>query len=128
MEQLVDIVQFLHFEIHNAFGTADTQTPVKSNRQNLGEAGLALHYANIISQIDTLVTHSGSVSPHTRDSLYQGLPHNIKLAIRSKLHWFHPKEEVQVNNLFCRVFWLHFVDSLSTFQSIFSSIIYVVAI
>ncbi|KAM0001944.1 hypothetical protein Hdeb2414_s0352g00874171 [Helianthus debilis subsp. tardiflorus] len=93
MEQLVDIVQFLHTEIHNAFGTADTQTPVKSNRQNLGEAGLALHYANIITQIDTLVTHSGSVSPHTRDSLYQGLPRNIKLAIRSKLHWFHPKEE-----------------------------------
>ncbi|XP_035835407.1 protein PSK SIMULATOR 1 isoform X2 [Helianthus annuus] len=96
MEQLVDIVQFLHFEIHNAFGTADTQTPVKSNRQKLGAAGLALHYANIITQIDTLVTHSGSVSPHTRDSLYQGLPRNIKLAIRSNSHWFHLNEELTV--------------------------------
>ncbi|KAJ0868929.1 hypothetical protein HanRHA438_Chr11g0483601 [Helianthus annuus] len=76
MEQLVDIVQFLHFEIHHALGTADTQTPAKSNRKNLGAAG--------------------SVSPHTRDSLYQGLPRNIKLAIRSKLHGFHPKEELTV--------------------------------
>ena len=89
MEQLVDIVHFLHMEIHNAFGTAgmyvssftirlesmklcyklciyvvckecllcaDTQKPVKSNRQKLGAAGLALHYANIITQIDTLVS------------------------------------------------------------------------
>ncbi|KAJ0733117.1 hypothetical protein HanPI659440_Chr11g0404821 [Helianthus annuus] len=96
MEQLVVIVQFLHFEIHHAFGTTDTQTPVKSNRQNLGEAGLALHYANVITQIDTLVTHSGSVSPHTRDSLYQGLPRNIKLAIRSNSHWFHLNEELTV--------------------------------
>ncbi|KAI7750162.1 hypothetical protein M8C21_003121 [Ambrosia artemisiifolia] len=96
MEQLVDIVHFLHMEIHNAFGTADTQTPVKSNRQKLGAAGLALHYANIITQIDTLVTRSGSVPPSTRDSLYQGLPPNIKSAMRSKIHSFNPKEELTV--------------------------------
>ncbi|KAJ0760825.1 hypothetical protein HanOQP8_Chr04g0142451 [Helianthus annuus] len=96
MEQLVDIVHFLHMEIHNAFGTADTQTPVKSNRQKLGAAGLALHYANIITQIDTLVTRSGSVPPSTRDSLYQGLPPNIKSAMRSKIHSFHPKEELTI--------------------------------
>ncbi|KAJ0805326.1 hypothetical protein HanPI659440_Chr02g0048671 [Helianthus annuus] len=96
MEQLVDIVHFLHMEIHNAFGTADTETPVKSNRQKLGAAGLALHYANIITQIDTLVTRSGFVPPSTRDSLYQGLPPHIKLAMRSKLHSFLPKEELTI--------------------------------
>ncbi|KAI7729613.1 hypothetical protein M8C21_001594 [Ambrosia artemisiifolia] len=96
MEQLVDIVHFLHMEIHNAFGTADIQTPVKSNREKLGAAGLALHYANVIIQIDTLVTRSGFVPPSTRDSLYQGLPPNIKLAMRSKLHSFHPKEELTI--------------------------------
>ncbi|XP_024972151.1 uncharacterized protein LOC112511023 [Cynara cardunculus var. scolymus] len=96
MEQLVDIVHFLHMEIHNAFGTADTQKPVKSNRQKLGAAGLALHYANIITQIDTLVTRSSSVPPSTRDALYQGLPPSIKSAMRSKLHSFQPKEELTV--------------------------------
>ncbi|XP_076900461.1 protein PSK SIMULATOR 1-like [Bidens hawaiensis] len=96
MEQLVDIVHYLQMEIHNAFGIADTQTPVKSNRQKLGAAGLALHYANIITQIDTLVTRSSSVPPSTRDSLYQGLPPNIKLAMRSRLHSFHPKEELTI--------------------------------
>ncbi|KAK9073122.1 hypothetical protein SSX86_007445 [Deinandra increscens subsp. villosa] len=96
MEKLVDIVHFLHMEIHDAFGTADTQAPVKSNRQKLGAAGLALHYANIITQIDTLVTRSGFVPPSTRDSLYQGLPPHIKLAMRSKLHSFHPNEELTI--------------------------------
>ncbi|XP_076891198.1 protein PSK SIMULATOR 1-like [Bidens hawaiensis] len=96
MEQLVDIVHYLHMEIYNAFGISDTQTPVKSNRQKLGAAGLALHFANIITQIDTLVTRSSSVPPSTRDSLYQGLPPNIKSAMRSRLHSFHPKEELTI--------------------------------
>ncbi|CAI9266601.1 unnamed protein product [Lactuca saligna] len=96
MEQLVDIVHFLHMEIHTAFGTADTQKPLKSNRQKLGAAGLALHYANIITQIDTLVTRSSSVPPSTRDALYQGLPPTIKSAIRSKILSFHPKEELTI--------------------------------
>ncbi|KAK9049936.1 hypothetical protein SSX86_031096 [Deinandra increscens subsp. villosa] len=102
MEQLVDIVHFLHMEICNAFGTAvisDTRTPVKSNRQKLGAAGLALHYANIITQIDTLVTRSSSVPPSTRDSLYQGLPPNIKSAMRSRLHSYHPKEEFTITEI-----------------------------
>ncbi|CAL5348296.1 unnamed protein product [Camellia sinensis] len=93
MEKLVDIVHFLHLEIHEAFGNADGGRPVKSNNQKLGSAGLALHYANIVTQLDTLVTRSSSVPPNTRDSLYQGLPPRIKSALRSKLQSFQLTEE-----------------------------------
>ncbi|GMP79210.1 hypothetical protein CsSME_00034851 [Camellia sinensis var. sinensis] len=96
MEKLVDIVHFLHLEIHEAFGNADGGRPVKSNNQKLGSAGLALHYANIVTQLDTLVTRSSSVPPNTRDSLYQGLPPRIKSALRSKLQSFQLTEELTV--------------------------------
>uniref|UniRef100_A0A5B6ZQU4 DUF668 domain-containing protein n=1 Tax=Davidia involucrata TaxID=16924 RepID=A0A5B6ZQU4_DAVIN len=96
MEKLVDIVHFLHSEIHDAFGSADGERPVKNNHQKLGSAGLALHYANIITQIDTLVTRSSSVPPNTRDTLYQGLPPTVKSALRSKLQSFQLKEELTV--------------------------------
>ncbi|GLT29880.1 hypothetical protein SLA2020_047160 [Shorea laevis] len=99
MEELVDIVHFLHLEIHEAFGSADGEKPIKgppNSHKKLGSAGLALHYANIITQIDTLVSRSSSVPPNTRDSLYQGLPPSIKSALRSKLHSFQLKEELTV--------------------------------
>ncbi|XP_010256310.1 PREDICTED: uncharacterized protein LOC104596728 isoform X2 [Nelumbo nucifera] len=99
MEKLVDIVHFLHLEIHEAFGSANSDKPVKgslNNNQRLGPAGLALHYANIITQIDTLVSRSSSVPSNTRDTLYQALPPSIKSALRSKLQSFHLKEELTV--------------------------------
>ncbi|KDP34593.1 hypothetical protein JCGZ_11970 [Jatropha curcas] len=101
MEKLVDIVHFLHFEIREAFGSADGDKPVKGSLSNrkLGSAGLALHYANIITQIDTLVSRSSSVPPNTRDALYQGLPPSIKSALRSKLQSFHVKEELTVTQI-----------------------------
>ncbi|KAH7860574.1 hypothetical protein Vadar_015023 [Vaccinium darrowii] len=96
MEKLVDIVHFFHLEIHDAFGSAAGEKPVKNNSQKLGSSGLALHYANIISQIDTIVTRSSSVPQNTRDTLYQGLPPSIKSALRSKLMLFQLKEELTV--------------------------------
>ncbi|ONK58031.1 uncharacterized protein A4U43_C09F7230 [Asparagus officinalis] len=99
IEKLVDIVHILHLEIHDAFGTADGDRPVRksiNSHQRLGSAGLALHYANIISQIDTLVSRSNSVPSNTRDSLYQGLPPRVKSALRSKLQSFEVKEELTV--------------------------------
>ncbi|EXB57381.1 hypothetical protein L484_016434 [Morus notabilis] len=96
MEKLVDIVHFLHVEIHEAFGSADGDQPIKGSHNKLGSAGLALHYANIITQIDTLVSRSSSVPPNTRDALYQGLPPTIKSALRSKLQSFQVKEELTI--------------------------------
>ncbi|XP_010062019.2 protein PSK SIMULATOR 1 isoform X1 [Eucalyptus grandis] len=99
MEKLVDIVHFLHSEIHEAFGTADSDKSLKgsaSNSKTLGSAGLALHYANIIGQIDTLVSRSGSVPPNSREALYQGLPVHVKTAFRSKLQSFRSVEELSI--------------------------------
>ncbi|KAL6007773.1 DNAJ domain protein [Asimina triloba] len=99
MEKLVDIVHFLHLEICEAFESADDGVPVKGSfnkHQRLGSAGLALHYANIITQIDTLVSRSSSVPPNTRDTLYQGLPPSVKSGLRSKLQSFQVKEELTV--------------------------------
>ncbi|KAH1245932.1 hypothetical protein GmHk_06G016133 [Glycine max] len=98
MEKLVDIVHFLHLEISNAFGNADDHKPFighMSNRQRLGPAGLALHYANIVLQIDTLVDKS-TMPANTKDALYQSLPPNIKLALRSKLPSLRAVEEISV--------------------------------
>uniref|UniRef100_A0A0D9WGV4 DUF668 domain-containing protein n=1 Tax=Leersia perrieri TaxID=77586 RepID=A0A0D9WGV4_9ORYZ len=101
MEKLVDIVHFLHLEINNAFGLADSEEPQETAKHHnrLGPAGLALHYANIINQIDTLVSRSSSIPPTTRDTLYQGLPLTIKSALRSKLQSFEVKEELTVSQI-----------------------------
>ncbi|KAL3021179.1 hypothetical protein AAZX31_05G183500 [Glycine max] len=102
MEKLVEIVHFLHLEINNAFGTEDDHKPLIqtiSSRQKLGPAGLALHYANIVLQIDTLVARSSSMPANTRDALYQSLPPNIKSALRSKLPSFHVVKQLTISNI-----------------------------
>ncbi|CAN7093288.1 unnamed protein product [Brassica rapa subsp. narinosa] len=99
MEKLVDVVHFLHLEIHEAFGGADSDKPANDpsiNHKKLGSAGLALHYANIITQIDTLVSRSSTMPSSTRDALYQGLPPSIKSALRSRIQSFQVKEELTV--------------------------------
>ncbi|XP_027340349.1 uncharacterized protein LOC113853866 isoform X2 [Abrus precatorius] len=102
MEKLVEIVQFLHLEINNAFGSADDHKPLIrtiSNRQRLGPAGLALHYANIVLQIDTLVARSSSMPANTRDALYQSLPPNLKSTLRSKLPTSNVVKELSVADI-----------------------------
>ncbi|KAE9621101.1 hypothetical protein Lal_00019157 [Lupinus albus] len=99
IEKLVEVVHFLHLEIHEAFGIADNVKGAKysqGNHKTLGSAGLALHYANIINQLDTLVSRSSSVPPNTRDALYHGLPPNVRTTLRSKLKSFQVKEELTV--------------------------------
>ncbi|KAK9012677.1 hypothetical protein V6N11_040716 [Hibiscus sabdariffa] len=102
MEKLVDIVHYLILEIHYAFGSNEYEVSAEgsvSSRQRLGPAGLALHYANIIMQIDTLVARSSSIPANTRDALYQNLPPSIKSTLRSKLQSSHVKEELTVKEV-----------------------------
>ncbi|XP_044470129.1 protein PSK SIMULATOR 1-like [Mangifera indica] len=103
MEKLVDIVHFLLLEMHDAFGSSDADhIPFKgsmSNHQRLGPAGLALHYANLVMQIDTLVARSSSMPPNTRDALYQSLPPTIKSGLRFKVQSLSFKDELTVTEI-----------------------------
>ncbi|TYH64229.1 hypothetical protein ES332_D07G252100v1 [Gossypium tomentosum] len=102
MEKLVDIVHYLILEIHCAFGSNEYQKSPEgseSGHQRLGPAGLALHYANIIMQVDTLVARSSSIPANTREALYQNLPPSIKSALRPKVQSFHVKAELTVTEV-----------------------------
>jgi len=58
VEKLVDIVVFLNRQIRDAFGHAagNSNGYEQGQGKRLGECGLALHYANIINQIDNIVS------------------------------------------------------------------------
>eukprot|EP01018_Ginkgo_biloba_P018768 Gb_38203 [translate_table: standard] len=106
MEKLVDIVYFLHQEIQENFKDAVCESEKSVSKksslgspQRLGPAGLSLHYANIVNQIDNLVSRPNSVPPSTRDTLYQGLPPSIKSALRSKLQSYPVKEELTTSQI-----------------------------
>ncbi|KAL0438411.1 UNVERIFIED_CONTAM: protein PSK SIMULATOR 2 [Sesamum latifolium] len=98
VEKLVDIVTFVHQEISDVFENNGLQPPgkVSTNKpERLGVAGLALHYANIITQIDNVASRPTSLPPSMRDTLYNGLPPAVKAALRSRLQT-DAKEELTV--------------------------------
>ncbi|KAF9666019.1 hypothetical protein SADUNF_Sadunf16G0185400 [Salix dunnii] len=99
MEKFVDIVHFLILEIGNAYGSFDDSVLVVSNPARLGPAGLSLHYANVVMQIDNLVARSGSLPPDSKDALYQNLLPGVKSALRSKLQSFHVKDELTITEI-----------------------------
>ncbi|CAO2152911.1 unnamed protein product [Urochloa humidicola] len=96
VEKLVGIVHFLHLEINNAFLKNHGVQPIilaNNRHQTLGHIGLALHYANVILQINALaLTLPSTVPDKARDALYQALPHYI----RSKLREHRPSDKTVV--------------------------------
>ncbi|CAA3029262.1 Hypothetical predicted protein [Olea europaea subsp. europaea] len=102
VEKLVDVVTFIHRVILEAFGdnglTSAGKMPT-SKPEKLGVAGLALHYANIITQIDNIASRPTSLPPNTRDTLYNGLPSTVKTALRSQLQKVDTKEELTVRQI-----------------------------
>ncbi|XP_076952809.1 protein PSK SIMULATOR 1-like [Bidens hawaiensis] len=61
VEKLVDVVTFIHQTIAEAFGENDAISPnadIETNCkiERLGAAALSLHYANLITQIDSIVS------------------------------------------------------------------------
>ncbi|WVY89020.1 hypothetical protein V8G54_037871 (chloroplast) [Vigna mungo] len=86
VEKLVDIVSHMDQAIFEFLGNHGT-TSVSSCKgsERLGEAGLSLHYANIINQINMIASRPTVLPPNMRDTLYHGLPNNIKNALPSRL-------------------------------------------
>ncbi|KAJ6736399.1 hypothetical protein OIU85_018584 [Salix viminalis] len=97
MEKLVDIVTYLQQAILEAFGNNGVISVDKEpddGRQRLGTSGLALHYANLINQIDNITSRPAFLPPNTRDSLYRGIPDSVKASLRSRLQMVDTKEEL----------------------------------
>ncbi|XP_073305941.1 protein PSK SIMULATOR 2-like [Primulina huaijiensis] len=97
VEKLVDIVTFILQEIAAAFGDNGLPSVGKvstSKIERLGVAGLALHYANIITQIDNIASRPTSLPPNMRDALYNGLPPTVKDTLRSRIQMFDAHEEL----------------------------------
>lgn len=99
MEKLADTVIYLNRQIKNAFESAydnATSSGCPSMQHKLGPAGLALHYANIVLQIDSIVSRSSPMTSIARSMLYQSLPPDIELSFRSRLASFHVGKELDV--------------------------------
>ncbi|KAF3334199.1 hypothetical protein FCM35_KLT20803 [Carex littledalei] len=96
--KLVDMVQFIHFEINRAFdiegGKVYMEKPINSS-ETLSSAGLALHYAQIITKIDNTVILQNSVPHALREALYMSLPDNIKASLKPCLLSLQPSQETR---------------------------------
>ncbi|CAK9272838.1 unnamed protein product [Sphagnum jensenii] len=96
MDQLVDIVYYMYQEIHDNFGpsvlTKEGEEEYKRKTGKLGTSGLALHYANIINQIESVFLRSNSITGNIRDTLYQGLSPTMKASLRSRLQQSSKKD------------------------------------
>ncbi|XP_076913479.1 protein PSK SIMULATOR 2-like [Bidens hawaiensis] len=97
VEKLVDIVTFIHQAIVEAFeenvpSSTANEKAVHKKPETLGVAGLALHYANLVTQMDNIAARPISLPPNTRDNLYNGLPAKVKADLRSRLQALDSKE------------------------------------
>ncbi|GLT91992.1 hypothetical protein SLE2022_098510 [Rubroshorea leprosula] len=100
VEKLVHIVTFMHQVIFEAFGgVASVQKASTEDPQRLGVAGLALHYANVINQIDNIASQPAFVPANVRETLYHGLPTNVKKSLRSRLLSIDAKEKLTISEV-----------------------------
>ncbi|KAL4578963.1 hypothetical protein LXL04_015098 [Taraxacum kok-saghyz] len=97
VEKLVDVVTFIHQAIVEAFEENAASLTKKDKEaskkgERLGGAGLALHYANLITQMDNIASRPTCLPPNMRDTLYNGLPASVKAGLRSRLQALDSKE------------------------------------
>ncbi|CAI9116947.1 OLC1v1018244C1 [Oldenlandia corymbosa var. corymbosa] len=100
VEKLVDVVTFILQEISEVFEDNGLVSGGKEYKvERLGVAGLALHYANLVTQIDNIASRPTSLPPNMRDTLYNGLPPTIKSALRFRLQTVDIKDELSVHEI-----------------------------
>ncbi|KAK7352241.1 hypothetical protein VNO80_17660 [Phaseolus coccineus] len=100
VEKLVDIVTYINQAIYELLGNhGTTTTNYCKGHERLGEAGLALHYANIINQINMIASRPTALPPNMRDTLYHGLPNNIKTALPSQLQTIADMKELSITQI-----------------------------
>ncbi|KAG4383059.1 hypothetical protein AAZX31_14G203800 [Glycine max] len=100
VEKLVEIVTHIDQAILE-FLRNHGATAVKhcNGSERLGEAGLSLHYANIINQISMIASRPTVLPPNLRDTLYHGLPNYIKSALPSRLQNIDAMKELSITQV-----------------------------
>ncbi|KAL5067765.1 hypothetical protein RYX36_018652, partial [Vicia faba] len=78
---------FHRSRVYSKLSLKEKLKPVPST---LGDAGLALHYANMIVSIEKIVSspRTDKINLRMRDDLYDKLPKTIRTALRGKLKWY----------------------------------------
>ncbi|CAI0421901.1 unnamed protein product [Linum tenue] len=124
--KLVDVVRFLLMEIDDTFGREDSSALVESSascHQRLGPVGLSLHYANVVLQIDDIISIIG-----IKDEMEKTLAWLVPMSTNTaKDHhgfgwvgeWANSASEgsrrsVSGNNDFIRIESLHHADKEKT--------------
>lgn len=99
MQKLVDVVTCIHQAFWKAFGTSGialvSKEPHKGS-ERLGESGVALHYANVINQINIIASRPTSLPPNLRDQLYRALPTSVKTALHFRLLAVDSNEQLSI--------------------------------
>ncbi|VVA93127.1 unnamed protein product [Arabis nemorensis] len=100
IEKLVDVVCYIRQTIVEVFGNNGLKdNGGKQGIERLGEAGLSLHYANLIQQIDSIAARPSSLPSNVRDTLYNALPATVKTALRPRLQTLDPEEELSISEI-----------------------------
>lgn len=102
MAKLVNIVVFMHQRMIKVFGDngrtsfSKEYTTNNGDSRRLGKASLALHYADIVQQIDEIATHPASFYPKDRSRLYHALPKAVKTALPSRVQSIDTKDQLPI--------------------------------
>ncbi|KAJ1419487.1 hypothetical protein SESBI_15044 [Sesbania bispinosa] len=78
---------------------------LKPAPSTLGDAALALHYANVIVLIEKIVSAPHLIDLQTRDDLYNMLPTTIRTSLRAKLKWYAKSKPNTVHDASLALEW-----------------------